>query len=47
MTDAHEGPGYASPAEARQQSPEQVIYVACLYEGTGIDEPDFLAVVDV
>ncbi len=47
MTDAHEGPGYASPAEARDQSPEQVIYVACLYEGTGIEEPDFLAVVDV
>ena len=43
----HRGPGYASPAEARQQSPEKVVYVACLYEGTGIEEPDFIAVVDV
>jgi len=43
---AHHGPGYASPAEARSQPREQVAYVACLYEGTGINEPDFLAVVD-
>ena len=42
----HEGPGYASPREALEQQPEQVAYVACLYEGTGIDEPDFIAVVD-
>ena len=40
-------PGYGSPEEARQQPPEQVVYVACLYEGTGIEEPDFIAVVDV
>jgi selenium-binding protein 1 len=43
----HTGPGYASPEEARRQPPEDVVYVACLYEGTGIREPDFLAVVDV
>jgi selenium-binding protein 1 len=43
----HTGPGYASPEEARQQPPEDFVYVACLYEGTGIQEPDFLAVVDV
>ncbi|MDQ3318732.1 MAG: selenium-binding family protein, partial [Actinomycetota bacterium] len=36
---AHHGPGYASPAEARSQPREQVAYVACLYEGTGINEP--------
>jgi selenium-binding protein 1 len=42
----HTGPGYASPEEARRQPPEEVIYVACLYTGTGIDEPDFLTVVD-
>jgi selenium-binding protein 1 len=41
------GPGYASPQVAREQAPEQVIYVAALYEGTGIDKPDFIAVVDV
>ncbi len=32
---------------ARQQPPEQFIYVAALYQGTGIDRPDFIAVVDV
>ncbi|HEX4107510.1 MAG TPA: selenium-binding protein SBP56-related protein [Solirubrobacteraceae bacterium] len=44
---AHHGPGYASPDVARQQPPEQFVYVAALYEGTGIDRPDFIAVVDV
>ena len=43
----HNGPGYASPEVARQQPPEKFVYVAALYEGTGIDEPDFIAVVDV
>jgi selenium-binding protein 1 len=43
----HVGPGYASPAVAREQPPERFVYVAALYEGTGIERPDFLAVVDV
>jgi selenium-binding protein 1 len=43
----HTGPGYASPEAARQQPPEQFVYVAALYEGTGIERPDFIAVVDV
>ena len=43
----HSGPGYASPEDAQRQPPEDVIYVACLYEGTGIAEPDFIATVDV
>jgi len=47
LDNEHQGPGYASPAEAQSQAPEEVVYVACLYEGTGIDEPDFIAVVDV
>src|SRR3954465_10060231 len=38
---------YHSPEDARQQPPEDYVYVACLYEGTGIREPDFIAVVDV
>src|SRR5919201_7076744 len=38
---------YASPEEARRQPPEELVYVACLYQGTGIEEPDFIAVVDV
>ncbi len=42
----HSGAGFASPAEAQRQPREQFVYVACLYEGTGIEEPDFLAVVD-
>ncbi len=41
------GPGYASPQVAREQPPERFAYVAALYEGTGIDRPDFIAVVDV
>src|SRR3954447_12114873 len=37
---------YASPAEAVQAPAEEFLYVACLHEGTGVDRPDFLAVVD-
>ena len=40
----HSGPGYASPEVAREQPPEKFVYVASLYEGTGIDKPDFIAV---
>ena len=37
---------YASPAEATRAPVEEFLYVACLHEGTGLDKPDFLAVVD-
>ncbi|HSK16196.1 MAG TPA: selenium-binding protein SBP56-related protein [Gaiellaceae bacterium] len=37
---------HASPGEALQAPPEEFLYVACLHEGTGVDAPDFLAVVD-
>src|SRR5256714_1377566 len=37
---------YASPKEAFQAPPEEFLYLACLHEGTGVDAPDFLAVVD-
>jgi selenium-binding protein 1 len=37
---------YASPDEAQKAPPEEFLYLACLHEGTGIAEPDFLAVVD-
>jgi methanethiol oxidase len=37
---------YASPAEAMRAPAEEFLYVACLHEGTGVDRPDFLAVVD-
>ncbi len=38
---------HASPADAQKAPPEEFVYVACLHEGTGVDAPDFLAVVDV
>jgi methanethiol oxidase len=37
---------YSSPREALQAPPEEFVYVACLHEGTGVEAPDFLAVVD-
>jgi selenium-binding protein 1 len=37
---------HASPEEAQQAPPEEFLYVACLHEGTGVEAPDFLAVVD-
>jgi selenium-binding protein 1 len=37
---------HASPQEAMQAPREELLYVACLHEGTGVDAPDFLAVVD-
>ncbi|HET7034983.1 MAG TPA: selenium-binding family protein [Thermomicrobiaceae bacterium] len=43
----HHGPGYASPQEAMQAEPEKVLYTVALYEGTGIEEPDYLATIDV
>ena len=39
-------PFFGSPAEAAQAPPEEFLYLACLHEGTGVDAPDFLAVVD-
>jgi selenium-binding protein 1 len=37
---------YESPEAAAAASPEEFLYVACLHEGTGVDAPDFLSVVD-
>jgi selenium-binding protein 1 len=37
---------YASPADARNAPAEELLYVACLHRGTGVEKPDFLAVVD-
>ncbi|HEY9632811.1 MAG TPA: selenium-binding family protein [Coleofasciculaceae cyanobacterium] len=41
------GPGYASPEAAMKAEPEKVLYTIALYTGTGIEEPDYLATVDV
>jgi methanethiol oxidase len=37
---------YGSPEEAMQAPREEFLYLTCLHEGTGVDAPDFLAVVD-
>src|SRR5829696_8195125 len=37
---------YSSPAAAAQAPSEEFLYVACLHGGTGVEAPDFLAVVD-
>jgi methanethiol oxidase len=37
---------YASPREAAQAPPEELLYVSCLHRGTGVQRPDFIAVVD-
>ena len=44
---ASHGPGYASPEEAMKAKPEKVLYSIALYVGTGIEEPDYLATIDV
>ncbi|MFZ8840784.1 MAG: selenium-binding protein SBP56-related protein [Pyrobaculum sp.] len=38
---------YPTVRDAIKSPPEDVAYVAALYVGTGVEEPDFLAVVDV
>ncbi len=47
MEDTCCGPGYATPEEAMRAEPEKVLYTAALYVGTDIEEPDYLATVDV
>jgi methanethiol oxidase len=37
---------HSSPAAAAQAPAEELLYVACLHEGTGVELPDYLAVVD-
>jgi selenium-binding protein 1 len=37
---------HASPAEAAGAPAEEFLYLACLHRGTGVDRPDFVAVVD-
>jgi len=37
---------YRTPQEAMEAPPEEFLYLVCLHEGTGVDAPDFLAVVD-
>ena len=37
---------YDSPADAMRAPAEEFLYVACLHQATGVEKPDFLAVVD-
>jgi selenium-binding protein 1 len=37
---------HTSPKDAMQAPAEEFLYLACLHEGTGVEKPDFLAVVD-
>ena len=41
------GPGYATPEEAMGAEKEKVLYTVALYVGTEVEEPDYLATVDV
>jgi selenium-binding protein 1 len=41
------GPGYASPEAAMQADREKLLYAIALYTGTGIQQPDYLATIDV
>src|SRR5215208_5683783 len=56
VSDAHETnheshaccrPGYASPEEAMKAEREKVLYTVALYVGTEVEQPDYLASVDV
>jgi methanethiol oxidase len=37
---------HSSPQEALRAPPEEFLYLACLHGGTGVETPDFIAVVD-
>src|SRR5690606_21165561 len=41
------GPGYATPRAAMNGPRETVLYTVALRVGTGVDQPDYLATVDV
>src|ERR671931_1565743 len=43
---AQNGSLHRSPQEAMQAPREEFLYLACLHEGTGVQAPDFIAVVD-
>src|SRR5262245_36022838 len=41
------GPTYAPPKEAMKAPRESLLYLPCIYAGTPVDKPDYLATVDV
>ena len=42
-----EGRTFATPEEAIKSPPEKLAYVTCVYAGTGVKEPDYLATIDL
>jgi methanethiol oxidase len=48
MHTEHDKPAsfHSSPREAMEAPAEEFLYLVCLHEGTGVEAPDFLAVVD-
>src|SRR5262245_31603661 len=43
---AADSPGFATPAEAMKGPREKLLFVTCTYANTGVEKPDYLAVVD-
>jgi len=41
------GPGYASPSDAIKAPREKIVYTICIYTGTDVKKPDYLATIDV
>lgn len=41
------GPGYATPKDMMEAESEKVGYTVALYVGTGVQEPDYLATIDL
>ncbi|XP_047308521.1 selenium-binding protein 1-like [Impatiens glandulifera] len=41
------GPGYGSPLAAMSGPKESIVYVTCVYTGTGREKPDYLSTIDV
>ncbi len=46
-TNCCSGPGYGSPQEAIKAPMENIVYTICIYTGTNINKPDYLATIDV
>ncbi len=41
------GPGFASPKDAIMADKEKIVYTICIYTGSEIKKPDYLATIDV
>ena len=41
------GPGYLSPKDAINAEKEKIVYTICIYSGSDVKKPDYLATIDV